>query len=162
MTHRNIEPLQQPFRLLENNDLLIEKSGGGDISPVGRVVNYTLNLRAVSSNFISRLTPTKYTDKRFLCYVFAATYSIRLNHKSIKQTTGIQNLDLYSYLTEQFGLPPLHEQKAIVEYLDNEITITDEIIKQIGQSISLLQNQRAALISAAVTGKIDVRSQEPA
>jgi hypothetical protein len=35
--------------------LIIEKSGGGDVSPVGRVVIYNLPYKAVTSNFMARL-----------------------------------------------------------------------------------------------------------
>lgn len=157
LTLRNIERSQQLSRILSPNDLLIEKSGGGDIWPVGRVVNYTLDKKAVSSNFIARLIPVEQMDKRFLCYVFAAMYAIRLNNKSIKQTTGIQNLDLYSYLCELIGIPPLIEQKKIANYLDEEMQTIDLAIREIQESIRLLEMQRVALITAAVTGKIDVR-----
>ena len=57
------------------------------------------------------------------------------------------------------AVPPLAEQRAISEYLDRETARIDRLIGEIEESIALLQRQRAALISAAVTGKIDVREQ---
>lgn len=57
-------------------------------------------------------------------------------------------------------LPPLAEQRAIVDFLDHEISRIDDLTAKIETSIALLQKQRTAIISAAVTGKIDVRSQE--
>jgi type I restriction enzyme, S subunit len=56
-------------------------------------------------------------------------------------------------------LPPLPEQRSIAEYLDHETARIDHLITEIEASIELLRQQRTALISAAVTGRIDVRGQ---
>ncbi|MCC8972688.1 hypothetical protein [Bradyrhizobium brasilense] len=54
-------------------------------------------------------------------------------------------------------VPDLDEQRGIVKYLDREIDRLDALIVEVEAAISLLQERRDALISAAVTGKIDVR-----
>lgn len=53
--------------------------------------------------------------------------------------------------------PPLEEQEQIVNYLDNKTSKMDKLIEKANKSIELLKEKRTALISAAVTGKIDVR-----
>lgn len=55
-------------------------------------------------------------------------------------------------------VPPLPEQTAISTYLDRETAKIDRLVEKIELLISRLQEYRAALITAAVTGKIDVRS----
>lgn len=55
-------------------------------------------------------------------------------------------------------VPPLPEQTAIATYLDRETAKIDRLVEKIELLISRLQEYRAALITAAVTGKIDVRS----
>ncbi len=55
-------------------------------------------------------------------------------------------------------LPPLIEQRAIVEFLTKEITKLDALQAQAKHAITLLQERRSALIAAAVTGQIDVRN----
>jgi type I restriction enzyme S subunit len=55
-------------------------------------------------------------------------------------------------------LPPLAEQRAIAEYLDRETAQIDRLKGEVEASIDLLQRYRTALISAAVTGKVDVRA----
>lgn len=57
-------------------------------------------------------------------------------------------------------LPPMGEQAEISNFLCGCIGVLDETCKQASQSVSLLQERRSALISAAVTGKIDVRGWE--
>jgi restriction endonuclease S subunit len=56
-------------------------------------------------------------------------------------------------------VPPVEEQYAISAILKLEISKIDTIIEKILHTIDLLKEYRAALISAAVTGKIDVRQE---
>jgi len=56
-----------------------------------------------------------------------------------------------------FPLPPLPEQIAIAAYLDEETAIIDALVAKVETAIERLLEYRSALISAAVTGKIDVR-----
>jgi type I restriction enzyme S subunit len=83
------------------------------------------------------------------------------------------NLNQYSVTAAQPGLsmafvgnlrtvlPPLLEQQKIARYLLQKISEFDSLIEKNGYSISLLQERRTALISAAVTGKIDIRDFVP-
>jgi type I restriction enzyme S subunit len=54
-------------------------------------------------------------------------------------------------------VPPIIEQKTIVELVRVHVTQVDALILEGEKAISLLKERRSALISAAVTGKIDVR-----
>jgi len=54
------------------------------------------------------------------------------------------------------ALPPLAEQREIIAFLSEETTKLDTLTAEAQRAINLLQERRAALISAAVTGQIDV------
>ena len=56
--------------------------------------------------------------------------------------------------------PPHQEQRLIADYLNRETAAIDALAAKIESSIALLREYRTALISAAVTGKIDVRQEE--
>jgi restriction endonuclease S subunit len=56
-------------------------------------------------------------------------------------------------------IPPVEDQQQIAIYLDDKTSKIDMIIEEVNHSIKLLKEHRSALISAAVTGKIDVRDQ---
>jgi type I restriction enzyme S subunit len=56
-------------------------------------------------------------------------------------------------------LPPLKEQEQIAAFLDRFVESTDFVIIKITESISQLREYREALITAAVTGQIDVRKE---
>jgi type I restriction enzyme S subunit len=55
--------------------------------------------------------------------------------------------------------PPASEQSAIVAFLDRETAKIDSLVAKVEQAIERLQEYRTALITAAVTGKIDVRQE---
>ncbi len=56
-------------------------------------------------------------------------------------------------------LPSLNEQQLIVDYLDDKISKIDNLTTKATKAIDLLKEKRTALISSAVTGKIDVREE---
>ncbi|HCB2356023.1 TPA: restriction endonuclease subunit S, partial [Escherichia coli] len=58
-------------------------------------------------------------------------------------------------------MPPEKEQKLIADYLNSETGQFDSLLAECRGTIGLLQERRSALISAAVTGKIDVRGWQP-
>ncbi len=58
-----------------------------------------------------------------------------------------------------FICPPLSEQKAIAAFLDRKTTQIDQMKEKVQAAIEKLQEYRTSLITAAVTGKIDVRGE---
>ena len=59
----------------------------------------------------------------------------------------------------QILLPPLPEQQAIAAYLYRETERIDALVAKVREAIDRLKELRVALISAAVTGRIDVREE---
>ncbi len=87
---------------------------------------------------------------------------------------GRQQVELCSYGAAQkqfnvsdaidflFPVPPPHEQDALADYVAKKLVRFNVLISKAEDQISLLQERRTALISAAVTGKIDVRDWQAA
>ena len=71
---------------------------------------------------------------------------------------GVPDLGLGEIGRFPIPLPPLAEQKSIVSFLQHETGLLTTLLVEAQRGIELLQERRTALISAAVTGKIDVRS----
>ncbi|GIA57898.1 restriction endonuclease subunit S [Vibrio paracholerae] len=57
----------------------------------------------------------------------------------------------------KFPLPPITEQKEILESLSGQVTNLNLLVQKASEAIELMKERKTALISAAVTGKIDVR-----
>ena len=68
-----------------------------------------------------------------------------------------QNIGMGVIQNLEVPLPPLAEQIAIAEFLDRETAKIDRMVEKVEAAIGKLQEYRTALITAAVTGKIDVR-----
>ena len=160
-TLRAIAPGERSRRLLKKSDLLLEKSGGGKLQPVGVVMLYDHDAEAVCSNFVARMPVSAHCDSSYLTYLHSHLYTIRLNVRSIKQTTGIQNLDSSSYLGEPVAFPPLPEQAAIVRFLDYADRRIRRYIRAKQKLVTLLEEQKQAIIHQAVTGKVDIRTGQP-
>jgi len=96
----------------------------------------------------------------FLCYQINSDVC----KKQISSGSGgaIQqhfNVELAKGLYVTF--PPLEEQMEISKYIMKQIQAFDSLVKKAEMSIDLMKERRSALISAAVTGKIDVRNWKP-
>lgn len=154
-TLRRVSLDDRKGRILEKGDLLLEKSGGGEKSPVGFVVLYDREEPAVCSNFVARIVIRPGMDSRFWTYVHSMFYSLRLTQRSIKQATGIQNLDQTSYFNELVALPPYTVQCDIADYLDQETAEIDAFIADQEELIALLAERRTATITQAVTKGLD-------
>lgn len=155
LTMRSIADKDRRNRLLNTGDLLLEKSGGGEQQLVGAVVEFNQPFPAVSSNFIARMVASDGISSRFLVYVHSHLYAGRVNYRSIKQTTGIQNLDSQAYLDEPIVYPPFDEQEAIARFLDFKTTQIDDLIAKKKTLLEKLAEKRSALISHAVTKGLD-------
>ncbi|MGY1881311.1 restriction endonuclease subunit S [Pseudomonas reactans] len=151
LTYRSITHKERQSRLIKSGDLLIEKSGGGEKTLVGCVVLFTHEFDAITSNFVARMRPLSEFDSQFLCYAFGNLYHGRVNYPSVKQVTGIQNLDAECYLQERFCFPSRIEQSQIARFLDHETARIDALIEEQQRLIKLLKEKRQAVISHAVT-----------
>lgn len=67
-------------------------------------------------------------------------------------------LGQYAIDNVEMTFPPEPEQKKIAEFLDIECKKVDTLILESRDLVSLFKERRSALISAAVTGQIDVRN----
>ena len=74
----------------------------------------------------------------------------------------MQNIAKDDYLSIHAVLPDITEQNSIVSFLDQAIENLRLLEDKARTAISLMQERRTALISAAVTGKIDVRDLQVA
>lgn len=74
---------------------------------------------------------------------------------SVESTRTRVGLGEYKQL--RFFIPPLEEQRAISDFLDNEMGRLDALAAEASRAVDLLKERRSALIAAAVTGQIDVR-----
>ncbi|WP_283639252.1 restriction endonuclease subunit S [Marinovum algicola] len=75
---------------------------------------------------------------------------------------GTKALRMDAWASMEIPLPPEPEQRLIAKALEDKTAKLDALTAEATRAIALLQERRAAMISAAVTGKIDVRETKPA
>lgn len=154
-TTRSISADKARAKALHPGDLLVERSGGTAKNPVGTVVLYDGPEGAISSNFIECVRLRDEHDPAFWCYLQEAAYSTGFTQVFVRQTSGIQNLDAHEFYREYFAAPGLAEQRRIAAVLDQQTAQLAQMIGAANDVVSLLRERRGALITAAVTGRID-------
>ncbi|WP_234435743.1 restriction endonuclease subunit S [Streptomyces sp. NRRL F-2747] len=76
---------------------------------------------------------------------------------SFQNGSTIRTIGMGDLKAFRIPLPPLDEQRRIIECLDEETAKIDTLIEEAARFIELSKERRSALITAAVTGQIDVR-----
>ena len=121
---------------------------------IAQVRNPEENL-IVSTGF-AVVRPRARLSPDYVGYVLSASYFIE---QVIARSTGVSYpaINASDLVRIPVALPPLPEQTAIAEFLNSESAKFDTLTAEAQRAIDLLQERRTALISAAVTGQIDVR-----
>lgn len=136
---------------LEPGDLLFSRSGTiGRSFLVGQ-----LNVPATFAGYLVRFRVKPEYDPTFIYYVsLSKQFREQIDLDSIQSV--IRNFNANKFANLLIPIFDLHTQRQVVSYLDKETSRIDELISEIDNQISLLKERRQALITAAVTGQIDV------
>ncbi len=117
--------------------------------------------RSTFAGFLIRLRPNADTlDPRYSTYLFR-------NQGVQGHFSGTMNMVTRASLSQDIlkmlpiCIPPLGEQRMIAAFINEKVELFRDLITEAERAIELLQERRTALISAAVTGKIDVRNYQP-
>lgn len=81
--------------------------------------------------------------------------------KQLSQGSTVVHFNMGDIANIPLFHPPVDEQVMICKHLDEQLVKYDRLQEAASKKIKLLQERRTALISAAVTGKIDVRGWQP-
>jgi type I restriction enzyme S subunit len=103
---------------------------------------------------INAVIPNERIDGYFLAYSLLVKAEV-MRFLSNASTIGIMNQEKTKDIW--IAVPPSTEQAGIAAFLDSELAKLDTLTAEAQRAIALLQERRTALISAAVTGQIDVR-----
>lgn len=148
----------------EARDILVVKSSGSASNIIsgkaGLVTEKTP--RFVFSNFLMRVRPSVERVNAMFLFLLLTSALTRARVERMCSTTTYPNLDVPEYSSAVLPVPSLEEQEDIVAQMENRRARIDQLIEESGRVNALLHERRAAMISAAVTGKVDVRGLTPA
>lgn len=108
----------------------------------------------------AKISPSKKITSEFL-HLLIMSSPVQLYFDANAKGATFREITLEMLRRTPIVIPPLSEQKLICEYINKTVSIYDRLISKCEFKISLLVERRAALISAAVTGKIDLRGWKP-
>ncbi|MBJ9323245.1 MULTISPECIES: restriction endonuclease subunit S [Citrobacter] len=113
-----------------------------------------LGVDATTNQACCAMTKSKVINNLYLKYWLQ---TFRENIINLSSGGGQPNINQEKVASLKISSPDLNEQLIIIDFLDKKTTKIDDLISKQLQQIELLKERRTALISAAVTGKIDVR-----
>jgi type I restriction enzyme, S subunit len=151
--------LQPPLEYeIQVGDLLMcRASGSPDLIGSAAYIE-EVRPRLLLSDKIFRLRTAEGLDSRYLADLLSSTPLRQQIRQSISGAVGLANNLPQSEIKDFIlPLPPAKEQEEIHDFLAKETTKLRTLLNESESLIGLLQERRSSLISAAVTGRIDVR-----
>ena len=142
---------------LRRDDVLLTE--GGDFDKLGRGYLWSGQIPlALHQNHIFVVRPYQQVlSSKFLTVLLTSSYGRAYFTATSKQSTNLASTNSKKLASFPIPIPSLTEQRAIAVFLDHETAQIDALIAKVQEAIDHLKELRTALISAAVTGKIDVR-----
>ncbi|MCB9595076.1 MAG: restriction endonuclease subunit S [Sandaracinaceae bacterium] len=138
------------LRLLPIGAVVVGMIGQGKTRGLAAV----LEIPATINQNLAAIVPGDRLDSEFLLSVFDTAYDDLRELGRGGNQAALNTEILSSY---RVPLPPLAEQEEIARHLRIRVDRYDELTRESDRAIALLRERRTALITAAVTGQIDVR-----
>ena len=153
---RSITKRQLSSRLLRVGDLVLEKSGGGPTTPVGRVARFPGHTRdAICTNFMQLMRPhAQLVASGFLHWQLHYRYVSGATATLNKGSGNIRNLATKEYLRQSVTLPPIHEQVRISCGIEELFAQARELELAVSEARAKLAGLRSSLLAAAFSGRL--------
>jgi type I restriction enzyme S subunit len=136
-----------------DGDAVLTAGDGAGVGKVFHLVSgrFMAHQRVYVMNRFRRVQP------KYFYYFFSALFASVALDGSAKST--VDSLRRPTIANMYCSVPPMAEQLEIISYLDRKAMEAGKLVAKADQVVSVLRERRAAIISAAVTGKIDVRGK---
>lgn len=136
---------------LQINDLIIEKSGGSENQPVGRIAIITKNLwendTLCYSNFVQKIRINKNkVIPKYMYYFLRLVHNLKLTETMQSQTNGIRNLILSEYYAQQIPIPSIEKQRDIISQIEVIYNKAIELQKSAQEIINKAKQEIEAMI----------------
>lgn len=142
--------------LVNSGDILVVRTNGNP-DLVGKSALFHGGERCMFASYLIKISPRPNVIPEYLNLVMNADCTRDMLTLSARTSAGNYNMNCGGLGQTPIVLPANREQIQILEFLGTRLEKNAALIAEAERAIDLLQERRTALISAAVTGKIDVR-----
>ena len=153
---RCIDEVRSGYTQFFEGDVLVAKITPCFENGKGAIVEGTLNGVGFGTTELHVLAPAKGIDARYLYYATISDHFRKLGEAAMFGAAGQKRVPEDFVRNYRVPVPSLDEQRAIADYLDLETARLDALVAKVQGGIALVEERRAALISAAVTGQVAV------
>ena len=150
-----LEEISESMRVRENDLLFNRTNSLLHVAKVGLWKTST-NDPVTFASYLVRIRTNDRTTPSFMNYLLNTPLILEFARSLALPSINQANLNPTRYGQILVSIPSTVEQDVIVDYLDREISKVDTMVAKVEAAIERLQEYRNALITAAVTGKIDV------
>jgi len=156
---RALEDVLNGYTYFRDGDIVIAKITPCFENGKGSIAEGLENGIGFGTTELHVLRPSCLMDRNYLFYL-TISHSFRQIGAAYMYGAGGQKRVAEDFIRDfRHPIPTIDEQSAIAAFLDRETARIDALIEKVETSIKLLLEYRTALISEAVTGKIDVRKE---
>lgn len=155
---RSLTQTEKRAKTLKPGDLVVVKSSGSEahLGKTAIVNSAVANLGACYANFVQRLRPRETKDAKFLWYFLNSDLASKELDRLGNTTTGLRNLNGESLGSIKCPWPDSEIRNTLCQELDRRIVTSNSLLSALESQISILRERRQALITAAVTGELEI------
>lgn len=137
-------------------DIVVVKSSGSATNIISGKAGLVDNEVFVFSNFLMRLIPNRNLVLPRFLYFALTSHLTRQRIERMVSATTYPNLQVGEYLAAQLPIPSIEKQQLLIDEIDANASKSKQVRLNTLKSVELLREFRRALISAAVTGELDL------
>lgn len=158
---RKIKKASIEKRALVVNDILVEISGGGPTQPVGRtvlidetVLSINPQVQKICTNFFRQIRPSRFIFAKYLELFLKSIYFSPQINELQSGSNNLRNLKFNDYLKLAVPVPPLSQQKKIVQKIEELFSEIDDGIQSLETAKKQLDIYRESILIQAFEGKL--------
>ncbi|RBJ11570.1 hypothetical protein DRA43_00705 [Micromonospora provocatoris] len=152
------DEIPRPDIVATRGDLIVSRANTRELVGSAAVVEGDFPRLMLCDKLYAFSLDERRADSRFVAVVLGSRrWRDLIELKATGASHSMLNISQSDIVNLPMPLPPLDEQRRIVAHLDSERAKIDQLIAESERFIELARERRAALITAAVTGQVDVR-----
>lgn len=156
---RTIEDIGSGYTAFQENDVAFAKVTPCFENGKGALFHGLNNGYGFGTSEITILRPSSTVTSKWLFAITQTHFFRQMGRSSMSGVAGLQRVSNDFVANFTIPIPLTNEQTEITDFIDSSVQRFDALTKKTQKSIALLREKRSALITAAVTGQIDVRDE---